>query len=371
MIAKIGTFEMHNKRKLWSKAGASIAAAFLFALRFAIPAGAQTTTPQPPSTHSQDIPDWQKAAGGKKSFEVASIRQSKPGTFAGSNFGLNTSESFEAADPQGRLIADAPLAVYIEFAYKIKLTDEQGYSMLVRLPNWVSTDNFEINAKAEGNPTKDQMRLMMQSLLAERLKLAIHFETQQIPALALILDHPGKTGPKLRPHSEGPPCEVPAALKETEPSSKNFVYPPICNLVAASPKGNHGMLMGTRNATMKQIGDAIASVGDQGRPVVDRTGLRGRFDFTLEWTPDANSPVSSNVGGFPAGKTFDLLEALKVQLGLKLKSTNATIRVPVIDRVERPIVLGDKAGLERLRVLCRSFVQAVPTPLFCLMPTAA
>jgi bla regulator protein BlaR1 len=371
MIAKIGTFEMHNKRKLWSKAGASIAAAFLFALRFAIPAGAQTTTPQPPSTHSQDIPGWQKAAGGKKSFEVASIRPSKPGTFAGSNFGLNASESFEAADPQGRLIADAPLAVYIEFAYKIKLTDEQGYSMLVRLPNWVSTDNFEINAKAEGNPTKDQMRLMMQSLLAERFKLAIHFETQQIPALALILDHPGKTGPKLRPHSEGPPCEVPAALKETEPSSKNFVYPPICNLVAASPKGNHGMLMGTRNATMKQIGDAIASVGDQGRPVVDRTGLRGRFDFTLEWTPDANSPVSSNVGGFPAGKTFDLLEALKVQLGLKLKSTNATIRVPVIDRVERPIVLGDKAGLERLRVLCRSFVQAVPTPLFCLMPTAA
>jgi bla regulator protein blaR1 len=336
MIAKIGRFEMHNQRKLLSMAAVSIAAAFLFALGFAIPAGAQTATPQSPSTQSQEIPDWQKAAGGKMSFDVASIRQSKPGTFTGPNFGLNTSDSYEAADPGGRLIADSPLAVYIEFACKIKLTDEQGYSMLAQLPKWVSTDNFEINAKAEGNPTKDQMRLMMQSLLADRFKLAIHFETQHIPVLALILDKPGKTGPKLRPHSEGPPCEVPAVLKEIDPSSKDFVYPPICNLVTARPKGNHGMLMGTRNATMKQIADAIASVGDQGRPVVDQTRLRGRFDFTLEWTPDANSPVSSNVGALPVGKTSDLLEALKEQLGLKLKSTKATIRVPVIDHVERP-----------------------------------
>ena len=336
MIAKIGTFEMHNQRKLLSMAAVSVAAAFLFALGFAIPAGAQTATPQSPSTLSQEIPDWQKAAGGKMSFEVASIRQSKPGTFTGSNFGLNTSDSYETADPGGRLIADFPLAVYIEFAYKIKLTDEQGYSMLARLPKWVSTDNFEINAKAEGNPTKDQMRLMMQSLLADRFNLAFHFQTQYIPALALILDKPGKTGPKLRPHSEGPPCGVPAVLKEIDPSSKGFVYPPICNLVAARPIENHGMLMGTRNATMKQVADAIASVGDQGRPVVDRTGLRRRFDFTLEWTPDANSPVSSNVGALPVGKTLDLLEALKEQLGLKLKSTKTTIHVPVIDHVERP-----------------------------------
>jgi bla regulator protein blaR1 len=336
MIAKIGTFEVHNRRKLLSMATVSIAAAFLFASGFAIRAGAQTATPQSPSTHLQEITDWRKAAGGKMSFEVASIKQSKPSTFAGSNFELNTSDSYEAADPEGRLIADSPLAVYIEFAYKIKLTDEQGYSMLARLPKWVSTDNFEINAKAEGNPTKDQMRLMMQSLLADRFKLAIHFKTLHIPALALILDKPGKTGPNLRPHSEGPPCEVPAVLKEIDPSSKDFVYPPMCYLVAASPKENHGMLMGTRNASMKQIADAIASVGDQGRPVVDRTGLRGRFDFTLEWIPDANSPVSSNVGKLPVGKTLDLLEALKEQLGLKLKSTNATIRVPVIDHVERP-----------------------------------
>jgi uncharacterized protein (TIGR03435 family) len=157
-----------------------------------------------------------------------------------------------------------------------------------------------------------------------------------IPAGALILDKPGKTGPKLRPHSEGPPCEVPAVLKEIDLSSKDFVYPPICNLVAMRPRENHGMLMGTRNATMKRIADAIASVGDQGRPVVDRTGLRGRFDFTLEWTPDANSPVSSDLGALPVGKTLDLLEGLKEQLGLKLKSTKATILVPAIDHVERP-----------------------------------
>jgi hypothetical protein len=222
MIAKTGTFEMHNQRKLLSVAAVSIAAAFLFALGFAIPAGAQTAMPQSPSTQSQEIPDWQKAAGGKMSFEVASIRRSKPGTFTGPNFGLNTSDSYETANPRGRLVADFPLAVYIEFAYKIKLTDEQGHSMLAQLPTWVSTDNFEISAKAEGNPTKDQMRLMMQSLLADRFKLAIHFKKQHIPALALILDKPGKTGPKLRRHSDGPPCEVSAVLKKIDLSSKDL-----------------------------------------------------------------------------------------------------------------------------------------------------
>jgi hypothetical protein len=63
-----------------------------------------------------------------------------------------------------------------------------------------------IDAKADGNPTKDQMRLMMQSLLADRFKLRAHFETKQVPVLALTLVKPGKLGPKLLPHSEGPPC---------------------------------------------------------------------------------------------------------------------------------------------------------------------
>src|ERR1022692_34137 len=85
---------------------------------------------------------------------------------------------------------------------------DQMDSMLAHAPKWVSTDSFEIHALANGIPTKDQMRLMLQSLLADRFRLQVHIVTVQVPVLALVLEKPGKTGPKLRPHSEGPPCDV-------------------------------------------------------------------------------------------------------------------------------------------------------------------
>jgi uncharacterized protein (TIGR03435 family) len=72
-----------------------------------------------------------------------------------------------------------------------------------QMPDWIKTERFDIEAKVEGDPTKDEMRLMMQSLLAERFKLAIHHETQQIPVFALVRAKPGQTGPKLVPHPTG------------------------------------------------------------------------------------------------------------------------------------------------------------------------
>ena len=65
--------------------------------------------------------------------------------------------------------------------------------MLSQLPKWAITDRFDIQGRAQGNPTKDQMRLMMQSLLADRFRLAVHYETRQVPVFALIVDQPGKT----------------------------------------------------------------------------------------------------------------------------------------------------------------------------------
>ena len=101
----------------------------------------------------------------------------------------------------GRFVANTSLSVYIQFAYKLWLTGEQNQSMLAHLPKWVSTDSYIITAKAPiGNPTKDQMRLMMQSLLADRYHLAIHFETLDTTVLALTLVKPGRAGPELKPH---------------------------------------------------------------------------------------------------------------------------------------------------------------------------
>jgi uncharacterized protein (TIGR03435 family) len=134
----------------------------------------------------------QTPGGSKMAFDVASVKPSKlpwpP------NFPL---DGGNAKTPGGRLSATTGLSVYISFAYKLSLSESQ--TVAAQLPKSVSTDFYEIEARAEGNPTKDQMRLMMQALLADRFKLAVHFETREAPVFALILAKPGKTGPKLIP----------------------------------------------------------------------------------------------------------------------------------------------------------------------------
>jgi len=97
------------------------------------------------------------------------------------------------------------------------------------------------------------------------------------------------------------------------------------------------MLAGYRNATMDMLAASLAGVVGQGRPVIDKTGLSGRFDFTIEWAPETNSPPPSDAptaAPEPLGPTP--LQALRDQLGLKLESARGRVRILVIDRVERP-----------------------------------
>ena len=286
---------------------------------------------------SQHTPEWQKAAGGKMEFEVATIRPNKPGAFIPPNFGLDAEDSYDSPDPHGRFSADFPLSVYIEFAYKLWLTRDQEHAMLANLPKWVATDSFVIQGMAPGDPTKDQMRLMMQSLLTDRFKLAVHFETQQTSVLALVLAKRGKTGPKLRPHAEGLSCRVHAQLQAQSSAAKiPDVFPPYCGGYMAIPGPDHTVLFGSRNTTMKLIAASLPSVGAVGRPVVDQTGLAGKYDFTLEFTPESTalSPPTAGTQRSAQGPTF--LEALKEQLGLKLKPTKAPLNVLVVDHIERP-----------------------------------
>jgi bla regulator protein blaR1 len=117
----------------------------------------------------------------KMAFEVASVKPSDPDMWRAPNFPLDPGDAYVATG--GRFSAVFPLSTYIEFAYKLGLTPEQRKSMYAHLPRWVETDNYDIDARAAGNPTKDQMRLMMQSLLADRFKLAVHFDTDRVPVL--------------------------------------------------------------------------------------------------------------------------------------------------------------------------------------------
>jgi uncharacterized protein (TIGR03435 family) len=104
------------------------------------------------------------------------------------------------------MVLNVPLAEYIKFAYKLSMTQDQVASMLAGLPKCVTVERFVIQARATGNPTKDQMGLMMQSPLAERFKLVVHFEKRDVPVLAMRLINLGKPGPELRPYADGPPC---------------------------------------------------------------------------------------------------------------------------------------------------------------------
>jgi bla regulator protein blaR1 len=290
----------------------------------------QEAISQPPSA----IPKWQTEAGGKMSFEVASIRLSKPGTFTPPNFPLSNDDAYSPTG--GVFTADFPLEVYLEFAYKFRPSADQRKVMLEHLPKWVATDYFTIHARAAGNPTKDQMRLMVQSLLADRFKLAIHFETKQVPALALTLIKPGKLGPKLIPHDQGPPCD-PSATLQAPGANSSHAFPPICDVQMLHPIANHMIETGSRNATLAVMAASFSALGRLDRPVIDRTGLSGRFDFTLQWTPEPGSPLGGRDAPAPAEEqTTTFLEALKEQLGMKLEPTIAPIDILVVDHVEPP-----------------------------------
>ncbi len=279
----------------------------------------------PTVTTSGTVPQWQTVAGGKMSFEVASIRPSELGAVTHAGFPLSDDDAFR---PTGGLFtADSfTLITYITFAYKLSLSPDQRQVLLSQLPKWVATDRFTIQARAAANnPTKDQMRMMMQSLLADRFKLAVHFETQQVSVLALSLIKPGKLGPQLLPHAEGPPCDV---LDNGATSKSSPVFPEVCNVFSRESTPDQMILDGSRNNTLAVIAPSFS--GNLGRYVVDKTGLSGRFDFTIKWTPESGGAAASP----DSGTTF--LEALRDQLGLKVESTKAALDVLMVDHVERP-----------------------------------
>ncbi len=254
----------------------------------------------------------QTSIASRPEFDVASVKQNKSSAAPVVNFPVGPEDAYT---PNGGLLSGSGVSLYqyISFAYDFTIYDYQ--LLKSRLPEWVFTDRFDIQARSTDNPTKARMRLMMQSLLADRFKLAIHFEAREVPVFALVLAKPGNTGPQLRPHSDEPPCS------SVSPCGRLYSPP--------NPPGEYKI--GARNVTMGLIANYLAT-SEVGRPVLDQTKLAGHFDFMLEWAP--NISASQDFKPDQSGPTY--IEALKQQLGLKLESTRGMIEVPVIDRVERP-----------------------------------
>jgi len=295
--------------------------------------------------------EWVKAAGGKQEFDVASVKENKGGigrydqsSFPRSNVNLEAGNYYL---PVGGLFSayNQQLINYVGFAYK--LSGSQKLSLRAHAPKWVTTDRFDIEARTTyPKPTKDQMRLMMQSLLADRFKLVVHNETQQLPVLALVQIKPGKFGPDLRPHrADDPVCapketsDVPFAKTEMGISSKiqaaSDGYPALCGAVVymiASSGPN--VKPAARNVTMGLIASTLPAIGDPGldRPVIDRTGLTGTYDFALE-LPFVPGTITAS-DQYDSSPAF--FESIQDQLGLKLEKQVGPVDVLVIDHIDHP-----------------------------------
>ena len=286
---------------------------------------APAQTPPPPA--------WQIVAGGKQTFDVASVRPSPPEV---RNRGVILNPFDDTPAKGGLFSANGPLLAYIAFAYKLRDLS-QLMTMNEKLPDWARTSNYDIEARADGAPTQDQMRLMLQSLLVERFKLAVHYETRTLPVFAIVLDKPGKTGPQLVPH----PADAPCLDKPDKPAPvpPNTAPPAYCGMDGWQVNGVLHIRM--INVTMEQaaglLGGMGAMLGDLGqRSGIDQTGLTGNYDLTMEFVmqkpgdPSADSANSNDASG-PSITT-----ALKNQLGLKLIKQTGHVNIFTVDHIEKP-----------------------------------
>lgn len=306
---------------------------------------AAVALPVPSLARTMEMTGWQKAAGGRMAFDVASIRLTAPNTHPRSNISLDVFDHY--VPTRGLFSVDATLEAFTEFAYKLYLAPEQREALLTKMPKSLTSQRFTINARAGGDPTKDQYRLMMQSLLADRFNLAVHFEQRNVPVLALVLVKPGKLGPYLRAHADAPLCNNVGSVMDAIPSPASGIpggwnagWPYACDWPLFMTRSNHLVLWGLRNSTITYLGAGLADMPprDLGRPVVDGTGLTGTFDFVLEWEwiPASNGAAPAAADAKPDLHGPTLEDAVEKQLGLRLKPTEAPVDFLVIDHVEMP-----------------------------------
>lgn len=177
---------------------------------------------------------------------------------------------------------------------------------------------------------------MMQALLADRFKLVVHHETKQEPVMALVLDKPGKLGPHLQQHPTDQPCSSAGSMDSAAPTVAGG-FPERCGSFAPLRANNPGRVrMGGRDVPMEMLASTFSSSAYLGsdRPVIDRTGLTGGYDFVIEFSPIINGPLPPGVNFTPDPNGPTFLEALKEQLGLTVKPMTGPVDLIVVDHVD-------------------------------------
>jgi uncharacterized protein (TIGR03435 family) len=239
-------------------------------------------------------------------FEVSVVKVSKSGN-----------EGSDSDFENGRFTAtNCSVKTLIEF---------EGYgipeSRILGGPKWIGTEKFDIEAKMEGGAVsrlhalpneerRKQTRTMFQRLLADRFKLAAHWETRELPIYALVVARKG-----------------PSFQTTKKPDGQ-------------SGTSNNNGKFAARGLTMEQLADALTRElsRDLGRPVIDKTGVAGRYDFDLNWTPerDAVAVNERSNGSVAPDSGPSIFTAMQEQMGLKLESRKGPVQVLVIDHVEMP-----------------------------------
>jgi uncharacterized protein (TIGR03435 family) len=243
-------------------------------------------------------PQQDSGVGSKQkplAFDAASIKPYSGGGGGARNGGGGTSQTKSGGGGRGggllRLtdgrIATAPMGVTARKIMMEAFHLTQQYQ-LSGGPGWIDSDRFDLAAVAE-HAKENQLRQMLQTLLAERFKLVIHRETKEMPVYHLLV---AKSGAKLHEWKEGDPMP-------------EF--------------GSDDRLKFIDHGNMQHLADLLSSVGAVGRPVLDKTSLTGVYLFHVAWDPRE-----------------EFLPAVQEQLGLKLESQKDLVDFIVIDRIEKP-----------------------------------
>jgi uncharacterized protein (TIGR03435 family) len=235
---------------------------------------------------------WCAAFGQAPAFDVASVKASKMTNFEGK--GRDNIES----SPGSLTMRNVTLGACIQWAYDVKEYQVLG-------PAWLGNDRYDIVAKMP-NPAPDaQMRLMIQTLLADRFKLTLHREKKELQVYALIQ---GKNPPKLRPSDDN----------------------------AAGGAKIAGTRVTFSKMSMAQLADLLSKQMD--RPVLDMTELPGRYDFTVDTSSAEAGGDGKEMSPMVNAKIMlgrSLLPVVQEQLGLKVEGRKQPADVLIVDHAER------------------------------------
>jgi uncharacterized protein (TIGR03435 family) len=277
------------------------------------------------------------------SFEVASVKPAAPMDAGRIMIGMSGGPG--TPDPGHMTFNNVSISDLIQTAWEVK-------SYQVTAPGWVDSARFDIIAKVPEGATKQQSKLMLQNLLAERFKLVLHHSTKEASIYALTV---AKNGPKLKESADPNSISPEAAATTARASAATTAVIGKGGMLQTPRAGGRGSMMMTfapggrmrmiaNGATMSMFIDMLARQLD--RPVVDSTGLTGTYDIVLEFAPESSGmqakmaaigamsgPVSD--GGSDPGPAPTIFSALPDQLGLKLEARKGPVDSLIVDSVEK------------------------------------